>query len=184
MLRASHIGIAPIPPEKWAKMLRDAGAPEPWRDPNAAEKFSAAIASRVLDPVRRRRNSRDKARDAVTVLRRVLPEIIGEDEYWLNEYARRGYGTDPDQRAELGVYRRLQQALPEPCVFAKRRAPGKSWHSDAVRLFRHYQGLVDPDSRISADGPVAKFIKSALEEMGHRHNVTHFGIAKAIQRKL
>jgi hypothetical protein len=40
------------------------------------------------------------------------------------------------------------------------------WHSAAVYLFFGYQNAVDPNCRISRNGPAIKFVQSVIESYG------------------
>jgi hypothetical protein len=182
MLRASHRQFPPILPERWAEMLRQTGAPEgSWADPSAPEKFAAAITSRVRNLVQRDRKPRDsdKARHAVAVLRRVLPGIIRDTQYWVDDYARRGYGVDRDN---LDAIRRLQKNLPPTGWLSAPPSLEKAEHIDARRLLRLYRQLIDPGCGASDDGPAVKFIYAALRKMGHRPQSV-VAIGRALRRK-
>jgi hypothetical protein len=166
--------------DEWAEMLRTAGAPEPWFDPNAAHKFAEEITFACSEPKRRQRTLWTRRKDAVDELRRVLPKLIEEYEFVLNkripdQERRKGetvehafarlYAKPPDPLVlEIGETRSLLKALPE-CFFVNPGPPGKVWHIDAVRLFWLYLRVVDRNSGTS--GPAARFIEAALKRMGH-----------------
>jgi hypothetical protein len=185
MLRASHILISPpISPDRWRDILQASGVLESsWVDPNAPDKFAAAITSRVRDLVQREpapRSNSEKVRDAVAVLRRTLPQVIREYENSVEEWARKGYDLD---LGGLEAARRLQAALPEPRWLAPSPPMERPDHFDARRLLRLYRKHVDPNSGISADGPPLKVVLAGLRAMGHKPQ-SSAAIAKALQRKL
>jgi hypothetical protein len=171
-----------ITPDEWTELLRAAKAPEPWADPNAAQKFAAAITSRELDTLPRM--AWDRARDAVDELRRVLPEMIRAREQTLERLAERGrshYRIADTVRADTEALRLLQQALPEPHVFALPRR-GKAWHIDAERLLLLYREHVNPKSGMTAKGRAVNFIALALKRMGHGVREPN-AIEKALRRR-
>jgi DNA-binding TFAR19-related protein (PDSD5 family) len=166
-----------------AEMLRAAKAPEPWADPQAPRKIAAAIMDREPKPTR---TAWDRAREAVDELRRVLPQLAEQREKTLAELAARGRSDSriADMvRADRDAIRRLLDTLPEPRVLALPRPIGKPWFVDALRLWHLYRKLVDPQARISRDGPSIRFIAAALKEMGHPI-VEPGTIARALQRRI
>lgn len=176
-----------IAPTEWAVMLREAGAPEPWCDPDAPQRFAAIVTDRYQPTPPRQRNALDCARDAIAELRRVVPEIIAEKERWEAENDFRvctgspNVPTWPSLRDEIQKWRCLLAALPElpekPAVL--RVTP---WHLDAAQLYALYVLYVDRGAGISAGGPVCRFVLMALRRMGVREAIEQEAIAKALRR--
>lgn len=167
-------------------MLCEAGAPEPWAA--AAERFAAGITFRWPAPGDRKLGKYDRATDAIAELRRVLPDIIADDEHLVaalddppSEFQHRMVQVARSRaERELADLRRLLAALPElRWELRKPRTP--PWHLDAARLYTLYRRHVDPDAGISADGPSVRFIVLALKRM-RSLTVEHLAVAKALQR--
>jgi hypothetical protein len=166
-----------IPPERWAKMLRDAKAPEPWDDPDAPGKFAEEIKNRTWDEPKPSRTVRKKMQVAISTLRdkEVRVEMV-------RSYERK---LAPDNlalsrriavRDLAGALQHLEQAVP---IDPPRSAP--AWQQDAILLFGLFQQHVARKTGISASGPATSFIRAALEAIGH--GTVELGtIAQALQR--
>ena len=187
MNNSSDLKIS-ISPEKWVAMLRKAGAPQPWADPNAAERFATAITFQWPAAEPRTRNAYDRASDAIAELRRVLPEIIAADEGFVAALD----APPPDfqrpmvaiarfgMKRELCDLRRLSAALPElHWELGKSRTP--PWQVDAARLHTLYLRHINHNAGISADGPLVRFIVLAIRRM-RSQTVESLAVAKALQR--
>jgi hypothetical protein len=185
-----------ISPDEWAEMLRAARVPEPWNDPDAPSKFAEEI-SWAFHGARAERTIWTRRKAAIDELRRVLPEIIEGDEWFLEictnptpkqKSVLARANADPDRLSrELQINRRLLQALPdrEPPIRKHPGPSGKAWLVDAQRLFGLYLKVIDPNS--GASGPAVRFIEAALRQMGHSYvlgaNRKPRGtIARALQR--
>jgi hypothetical protein len=178
-MRSSKYRVT-IPTEVWAKMLRDSGAPEPWADPDAAEKFAAAIRRRRANEISEN-TVRKNAQIAIATLKNddVIHEMIRAYEQRIMLHSR-----DRSAARVLAVGR-LTQALRvlEDALPVKRSRPALGWHLDAVELFGLYVNHVNPRSGRSANGPAVKFIEKALTAMGHGGGRSADAIAKILQRR-
>ena len=175
MSKSSEPEDISIPPDDWAVMLRQAGAPEPWADPDAAQRFAAGITFRWPEAPKRKRGAFDRARDAIAELHRVLPGIIADYERWLSELDnppaefqdRIVVAARTQTERELDDLHRLFVALPE-LRWKLGKPQTVPWHCDAARLYALYLRDVDPAAGISADGPPVRFVQFALVRMRSR----------------
>src|SRR5271169_5096085 len=65
-----------ISPNRWAEMLRTAGAPEPWADPDAPRKFAEIIRNRTLPEPKPEQTTRKTVQLAVAKLRPLTLEMV------------------------------------------------------------------------------------------------------------
>jgi hypothetical protein len=208
LLRAGDLGTqidgpaipVPAPNEKFyriegadmATMLEAAGAPQPWLRPDKC----IAIVGIPVEADHLKLEYR--AQNAINELRRVLPQVIENEE--------RRVGTDTgrllafkesqpesvfanltvleiseelSQRLDnLGKLRALCSAAGGVAPFIR---PGmKDWHSAAIWLASYYKGVVGA-FKISADGPAVRFIGAALKRLGWHGMITPAAIAKAVR---
>jgi hypothetical protein len=149
-----------IPPERWAEMLRDAGAPEPWVDPEAPYKFAAAITNRAWDAAKPNNTSRRKVQLAIKSLRDedVMLAMVRsyEGKLTLDKPALSRRIAVRDLARALD---HLKQALPITIKQAK------ASHRDIIRLFSLYRVHVDTSTKIST--AAVRFIQAALQAIGH-----------------
>jgi tetratricopeptide (TPR) repeat protein len=183
-------------------LLRQAGAPGPWR------RSPMAFGVMMMDGGNEMRMRR-RAQDAMDELRRVLPTIIeidvADSDFFAtvasdmssiaDSLAEDGDSLQKSISESLAVFRlheernaalqqiadaleKLQQA---PELAPRRRLVARDWHRGASELFRYYQAVVDPSSRTSADGPAVRFIQAALCRLGDRRQELS-AIDKALRR--
>lgn len=169
-------------------LLRQAGAPERWQNPEAC----AAICIIKIPIVERPRTLEDKAQDLVNQLRRVLPELIrrADDIKQLIEVG--GFAPEvfsfTDLLKEKEACQRLLETLEQTLDLRGWRAQSElerlrpSWHALAVRLLTFYRAVVDQSCGIFADSAAIRFIDAVLERVHARSGRTRHAIAKALQR--
>jgi len=185
-------GTCRIEAAEMADMLKAAGAPEPWLRPN---KCIAVVGHPVSEG---QQKIEHRAQNAVNELRRVLPQVIENEE--------RGIGKDlaslvalkesqPESLfvnlAVLEISEELGQRLDnieklKALSAAVEAAPTmirrgiKDWHPAAVWLASYYRGVVGT-FKISADGPAVRFIAAVMRRLGWHEMVTPAAIAKAVR---
>lgn len=181
-----------IEPADMATMLKASGAPEPWLRP---EKCIAVVG---IPGGGDQQKLEHRAQNAINELRRVLPEVIENEERSLGNDLGRLVAIKESQpesmSANLAVIeiseelsKRLDNIgkLRALCGAAEAVAPFtrrgmKDWHPAAIWLASYYRGVVGT-FKISADGPAVRFIGAALKRLGWHGMITPAAIAKAVR---
>lgn len=189
-----------VTPDEVARLLRDAGAPEPANSVEANQQLASVLNLMMQFPISEQpvKLSPEATRlnSAVSSLRRALPGYI---EFWegveavpnLPEGVRQKVENLRELRKVLGVafpedlkvHRKAtscwQQVGPDLFEFHARTP----WHERALYLYAWYQTHMERACGISRDSAVSKFVKAALERSkGGCHSLD--AIEKAVARAL
>jgi hypothetical protein len=166
-----------------AEMLRASGAPEPWENPEKCETIGVVTLT-PLDEGFYDEKASKKAQAAIQTLRQYLPKVLQSHIALLSSID--GYTEqEPTAHAlrllegrqhyckllqdKISSLERFSKAVEEaPEIIVRRRGFGMraDWHHHAHRLFGYYRSVVDRDCGISAEGPAARFIFTALTRLG------------------
>jgi hypothetical protein len=164
---ARELKLVILPP-RLAEMLREAGAPEPWRVPEPTTVIGRFDTDIDLDTDEGSIRLR-KIREAVNTLRELLPDHIRCWEQTLQEANNSPILPDIIRaRGEhnLHAFRALSGAVSIdalPMVPPKqKRKTAAMWHQDARTILRVYRKIVDQDCGTSAEGPAVRFVAAAL----------------------